>query len=203
MKDPTVLIDNHEFFSHIRIIVGMILGISMARLVGGVMQFLQSPGKKVDIYFVHFGWAVFVFLCIIHFWWFEFALFRIENWTFGLYFLLICYSVVFVMLSVMLFPDNIAELGGFREYFHGHGRWFYAIIIGMVVVDTLDTAVKGPDYYQRLYGLDYPLRQVLLVAGAAGGLVTKSERYHAVFVAAALIFQIAWIASLFGAVRSS
>lgn len=107
------------------------------------------------------------------------------------------------MLAVMLFPDNIGELGGFREYFHGHGRWFYVIIIGLVVVDTLDTVVKGPDYHRRLYGLDYPMRQLLLAAGAVGALVTKSERYHALFVAAALIFQIAWIASLFGAVGSS
>ncbi len=190
-------IDNHEIFSHIRVIVGMILGISMARLVGGAMSFLQRSSRKEQIYFIHFGWAVFVFLCIIHFWWFEFALVQIQQWTFGLYFVLICYSVVFVMLAVMLFPDNIADLGGFKEYFYGRGRGFYAIVIGLVIVDTLDTLLKGSDYYRRMYGVEYPIRQFLLAVGAAGGLITKSERYHASFVAVALLVQIAWIVSLF------
>jgi hypothetical protein len=195
-----VPIENHEIFTHIRVIVGMILGISIARLVDGAMRFLQKPATGEGIYFIHFGWAVFVFLCIIHFWWFEFALFGIERWTFEVYFVLICYSVVFVMLSVMLFPSDIAELGGFKKYFHGHGKRFYAIVVALVIVDTLDTALKGSAYYRRMYGLDYPVRQLLLAAGAVGGLIVRSERYHAVFVAIALVFQVAWILSLFAVI---
>ncbi len=118
-------------------------------------------------------------------------------------FVLICYSVVFVMLAVMLFPDTIAVPGGFKEYFNGHGRRFYAIVIAMVIIDTLDTLLKGPAYYRRMYGIDYPIRQLLLAAGAAVGLVVQSERYHALFVAAALLFQVAWIVSLFGVMGPS
>ena len=99
---------SHEIFIHIRIIIGMILGISLARLVSGVTRFIQHPGKE-RINVLHIGWAVFLFLAIIHFWWFEFALSRIEHWTFESYFLIICYAVVFVMLSAMIFPDNIGE----------------------------------------------------------------------------------------------
>lgn len=202
MADPYLPIDSREIFSHIRVIVGMILGISLARLVGGTVSFLQTPRKK-DVYLIHLGWAVFVFLCIIHFWWFEFALVQVRQWTFGLYFVLICYSVVFVMLAVMLFPDAGVVPGGFREYFNGHGRRFYAIAIGMVFIDTLDTLMKGPAYYRRMYGLDYAVRQVLLASGAAGGLFIESERYHAVFVSLALLFQIAWIVGLFGVIGSN
>jgi hypothetical protein len=139
----------------------------------------------------------------VNLWWFEFALLQIREWTFGLYFVLICYSVVFVMLAVMLFPDAVLVPGGFREYFNGYGRRFYAIVIGMVIIDTLDTLIKGPAYYRRMYGVDYPVRQVLLAAGAAGGLVIRSERYHALFVVVALLFQIAWIIGLFGVIGSN
>lgn len=201
MTDPFVPSDSREIFSHIRVIVGMILGISIARLVSGTVSFLQRS-RKDQIYFIHFGWAVFVFLCIIHFWWFEFALLQVRQWTFGLYFVLICYSVVFVMLAVMLFPDTVDVPGGFKEYFNGHGRRFYAIVIGLVIIDTLDTLLKGSAYYHRMYGIDYPIRQVLLAAGAAGGLLIQSERYHAAFVALALVFQVAWIVSLFDVIGS-
>ena len=105
MTNLNVPADSHETFTHIRIIIGMILGMGVARLVGGATRFMLNR-RKEDFYFIHVGWAIFVFLWIIHFWWFEFALLSIEQWTFEAYFLIICYSVVFVALSVMLFPDN-------------------------------------------------------------------------------------------------
>src|SRR5580698_8300349 len=98
MDVNNALSQSRDIFVHIRIIIGMILGLSVTRLVSGVTRFIQHPGKE-RINLLHLGWAIFIFLSIIHFWWFEFALFKIEQWTFEDYFLLICYSVVFVMLS--------------------------------------------------------------------------------------------------------
>jgi hypothetical protein len=187
---------SHEIFVHIRIIVGMVLGISVARLVTGVTRFLQHPGKE-KIYAVHLGWVAFLFLFIIHFWWFEFALSQIRIWTFPLDFLLICYSIVFVMLAAMLFPDQISEYKGFRDYFRQRRKWFYALLLILLLVDVVDTMTKGQSYYHHVYGWAYPVRQSLLVAGAAGALFVDSERYDAVFMAFALLFQIVWILTLF------
>ncbi len=188
--------ESHEIFVHIRIIVGMVLGISVARLVTGVTRFLQHPGKE-KVYAVHLGWVAFLFLFIIHFWWFEFALSQIRVWTFPLYFLLICYSIVFVMLAAMLFPDQISEYKGFRDYFRQRRKWFYALLLVLLLVDVVDTMTKGQSYYHHVYGWAYPVRQSLLVAGAAGALFVDSEHYDAVFVAFALLFQIVWILTLF------
>jgi hypothetical protein len=187
---------SHEIFVHIRIIVGMILGISIARLVSGVTRFIQHPGKE-RINLLHIGWAVFIFLAIIHFWWFEFALSRIEHWTFESYFLIICYAVVFVMLSAMIFPDNIGEHEGLKEYFWDRRKVFYVLVLILFSVDVLDTLLKGASYYRQIYGWYYPVRQSLLIGGTIGALLTASERYHVWFVAFALVFQIIWVASLF------
>ncbi|WP_454632993.1 hypothetical protein [Bradyrhizobium cenepequi] len=187
---------SHEIFIHIRIIVGMILGISIARLVSGVTRFLQHPGKE-RINLLHIGWAVFVFLAIIHFWWFEFALSRIERWTFEGYFLVICYAVVFVMLSAMIFPDNIGEHEGLKEYFWNRRNVFYVLLLVLFSVDVFDTLLKGANYYKQFYGWYYPARQTLLIAGTIGALLSASERYHVLFVAFALVFQIIWVVSLF------
>jgi hypothetical protein len=60
-------------FTHVRIIIGMVLGLSLARLINGGMQFVQHP-ELSRIYPVHLGWVIFVLISIIHFWWFEFYL---------------------------------------------------------------------------------------------------------------------------------
>lgn len=192
-SDPA---QSHEIFVHIRIIVGMILGISITRLVSGVTRFLQHPGKE-RTNLLHIGWAVFVFLWIIHFWWFEFALSKIERWTFESYFVLICYVVVFVMLSAMIFPDNVGEHQGLKEYFWNRRRIFYVLLLILLCVDILDTLIKGLGYYRQAYGWYYPVRQGLLIAGTLGGLLWSSQRYHAWFVAFAVAFQIVWILRLF------
>jgi len=191
--------ENHDIFVHVRIIIGMILGISVARLVSGVTRFIQDPGRD-RIYPAHLGWFLFLFLSIIHFWWFEFALTRIERWTFPVYFMLICYAVLFVMLATLLLPDQVTEVSGKRiheDSFRHRRRLFYILLLGLFLVDVLDTLAKGPDYYRHVYGWTYPVRQSFLIGGTIGALFAKSARYDTAFVGAALIVQIAWIVDLF------
>jgi hypothetical protein len=201
MNGNNALDQSHEMFVHIRIIIGMILGLSVSRLVSGVTRFLQHPEKE-RISLLHLGWAVFVFLSIIHFWWFEFALSRIEQWTFAAYLLLICYSVVFVMLSAMIFPDNVGDHTDLKEFFWNRRNVFYVLVLILFAIDVLDTMMKGSAYYYQFYGWYYPVRQCLLICGTIGALVSTSKRYHLLFVAFALVFQIAWIGSLFGVMGS-
>jgi len=186
---------SHEIFVHIRIIIGMVLGLSVARMVSGATRFIQHPGKE-KIYPVHFAWVICIFLFIIHFWWFEFALSQTRVWTFSLYFLLISYSIVFVMLAAMLFPDEIREYRGFQDYFSQRRGWFYALLLVLFVIDVIDTLVKGEKYYHH-YGIAYPIRQALLIAGAAGGMTFRSPRYDAAYAFCALAAQFVWIAVLF------
>lgn len=186
---------SHEIFVHIRIIIGMILGISVSRIIIGATRFIQHPGKE-KIYLTHFGWVIYIFLFIIHFWWFEFAHSQTKIWTFGLYLLLIFYAIIFAMLAAMLFPDHINEYDGFRGYFFQRRSWFYALFLTLLVVDVIDTYAKGQKYYHH-YGLAYPVRQFLLTMGAAGGLVFRSERYDIVYISLALAAQVVWIGVLF------
>jgi hypothetical protein len=76
MTQPIVPADG---FTHVRIIVGMVLGLSVARLVNGMTLFVQHPGQT-RIYPIHLGWAVFVLISIVHVWWFEFYLSQFATW---------------------------------------------------------------------------------------------------------------------------
>jgi hypothetical protein len=202
MDGNNAVVQNHEIFVHIRIILGMILGLSVARLVTGVTRFIQHPGKE-KVYFLHIGWAIYIFLSIIHFWWFEFALFAIKQWTFEAYFLLICYSVVFVMLSAMIFPDNMGDYTNLQEYFWSRRKIFYVLVLVLFATDVVDTIMKGSVYYyHQRYGWYYPVRQGVLIAGTIGALVTSSKLYNFLFVGFALLFEVVWIAILFDVIGS-
>ena len=105
-----------EIFLHIRVVMGIMLGMSMTRLLTGAARFVQHPGKQ-KIYWVHLGWVVSMLLTLIHFWWWEFRLYDIQNWNFQIYFFLIVYTIVLFLLCTLLFPDNIAEYSGYEDFF--------------------------------------------------------------------------------------
>lgn len=199
MTEP-IFASSHETFVHIRILIGMILGISVSRLVTGMTRFIQHPGREKP-YPVHIAWVVFVLCFIAHFWWFEFSLFEIQVWSFGTYLFLLVYAGVFAVIAALLFPDHIDEYNGFRGYFQARRRWFYSALLFLFVVDVIDTLLKGAGYYAQYYSWDYPLRQGVFIIGTALALVVKSETYQTALVYLMLLVQVVWLASLVGVAR--
>jgi hypothetical protein len=63
----------HEQFIHVRIIIGIVTGLTVTRLLTGLARFVQHPVRD-RIYLAHLAWSFFPLLAIVHFWWFEFGL---------------------------------------------------------------------------------------------------------------------------------
>jgi hypothetical protein len=117
-----------DLFVHLRIIIGVVTGLCITRLLTGLARFVQHPARQ-RLYLVHFGWVLFLLLAIVHFWWFEFGLSRIQRWTFEIYFFVICYAILFFFISTLLFPDGMEEFSGYADYFHARQRWFYGLLM--------------------------------------------------------------------------
>lgn len=184
-----------EVFVHLRIIIGMVLGLSLTRLVTGLTRFVQHP-RRDQIYPVHIGWVLFLLLSIIHFWWYEFALSTIRQWTFPVYFFLILYASLFVALASLLFPDRMDDYKGFEDYFQSRGRWFYSLLALLFAFDVVDTLIKGEAYFRSL-GLEYPLRQAIFAICAVIAVFLPSRRFQAAFVFIGLVYQVWWIIRLY------
>ena len=176
-----------ELFGHVRIIMATVMGLSVARLLNGLARFVQHP-KREQIYSVHLGWVLFLLLSVIHFWWFEFGLSRIETWTFPVYFFVLSYAALFFFVCAILFPDRMDEYAGYADYFQSRQRWFYGFLAALFVIDVIDTVLKGADHFRSL-GPEYPYKQAALFALAIVAMVVRNRRYHQIFVAAALIAQ--------------
>jgi hypothetical protein len=60
-----------DLYSHVRVLFSIILGLGVSHLLRGVARIMQHP-KQYRVYWVHLAWAIFLFLYLIHFWWWEF-----------------------------------------------------------------------------------------------------------------------------------
>lgn len=185
----------HDQFIHVRIIIGIVTGLSVTRLLTGLARFVQHPSRD-RIYLVHLGWALFLLLAIVHFWWFEFGLQRIEIWTFEIYLFIICYAALFFFVCALLFPDRMDEYSGFAEYFHSRQKWFYGLLGALFLADLLDTAIKGAEHFSA-FGIGYPIRQGVLFVLAIAAMFIADRRYHGAFVVVGLVAEVYWILSQF------
>jgi hypothetical protein len=189
------LADPSAFF-HVRMIMGMVLSLSIARLLTGVSIFVQHPGKN-RVSWLHLGWVAFMFLFLIHFWWFEFRLQRLEHIGFDVYAFIIGYSSLLFLLCCLLFPNEIAEYDGYEDYFMQRRKWFFGLLAITSLADLLDTAIKGSDYFLSL-GIEYPLRNAGLIALCVAAILVADRRLHIGLVALVLFFQVGWTIRAYG-----
>jgi len=106
-----------DLYSHVRVLFSILLGLGVSHLLRGLARIVQRP-KEYRVYWVHLAWALFLFLYLIHFWWWEFRLRQVTEWTFPRYFFIALYATPLYMLCTLLFPDEMADYRGFRDYFY-------------------------------------------------------------------------------------
>ena len=189
--DPTTA----EIFLHIRVVMGIVLGFGITRLLAGAAKFVQHPHRqRPDL--VHLGWAFSLLLMLVHFWWWEFWLSAIPMWTFGIYLFLIVYTIVLFLLCALLFPDDIAEYSGYRDYFMSRRQWFFGLLAVSYLLDLIDTLVKGRAHFEQ-FGPEYMIRIPAYVLLCLVAIKVSDRRFHVAFVVASLVYQVSFIFRLF------
>jgi hypothetical protein len=183
---------NVDLYLHVRVLISMILGLSVTRLVGGLAGFVQNPSRN-HLSMIHLGWVCWTLLSIVSFWWWEFGLRKIEPWTFGLYLFVCAYASVFFFLSAVLFPGDLAETKSYEEYFLSRRVWIFSFIALVQLMDIGDTWAKGEGYFGDLGG-EYPIGIAAYIVGSAIGALSKSRTVQFLLVAAALIYDISFMA---------
>ena len=183
-----------EFYLHVRVIIGLVIGMSITRSLAGFSGMVQHPGRR-KLYPVHLAWAFSILLAAAHLWWWEFRLSGV-SWTFALYVFIVGYASLYYFLTCLLFPDDLAEYAGFEDFFISRRKWFFGLLALSYLADVLDTVIKGHDYYVHL-GLEYPIRCVAYVALCGVAMFTTNRKFHAGFAAANLAYQISFILRLY------
>lgn len=181
----------HELFPHVRIVMGMIIGLGITRMLTGIAGFIQHP-DRYRVSMLHMLWVGSILLELVLFWWWEFGLSRIHNWSFGVYIFLIGYAIVLYLLSALLFPDNVAEYAGYEDFFINRRRWFFGLMATSFVLDVVDTLIKGTERWTQLSG-DYLIQVPIGLALCLVACVFAQRWVQMSMAAVHLAYQGYWI----------
>lgn len=179
-------------FVHNRIVIGMILSLSVAHLLKGIVKLIEHP-KKIKPYWVQLVWVAYVFLILIDFWWWEFQFKGVPEWNFGLYAFLIFYICIYFLICTMLFPENTSEYSGMKDYYYSRSTWLFTLLSLTFVIDIFDTLLKGKEHFTSL-GIEYPIRSSIEFVLCLLAIKIKKEWYHAALGIALILYTLSWIA---------
>ncbi|HEY5972222.1 MAG TPA: hypothetical protein VIT22_09645 [Pseudoxanthomonas sp.] len=182
-------------YLHVRILLGMVVGLALTHLLRNFARIIDRP-QRHKIYWVHALWACFMFLYLLHFWWWEFRLSHLLQWTFVLYLFVTLYALLLYLLCAVVFPEDMASHDGYRDYFFARRKWIFGLLALVFAVDLCDTWIKGEDYFHS-FGLEYPMRNSLYIVGSLVAIATRNRWYHAAFAVLALLYQLSWIVRQF------
>jgi hypothetical protein len=180
-----------DMYLHVRVLFSMILGLGVSWLLTGVARIVQHP-KEYKFYWVHLLWSFFLFIYLLHFWWWEYRLQGIQKWTFPLYVFIAFYAVLLFFLCVLMFPQEMQDYDSFKTYFYSRRKWIFSLMTTLFVVDLVDTLIKGHALQQELgtYHLLSYTRAALFIPLSAVAIKVSSERFHVVFAIVATLYEL-------------
>jgi hypothetical protein len=184
-----------EVFSHIKYVIAITLSFSIAHLLRGTVKFIQHPNRAKP-YITHLLWVIYMYLTLIHFWWFEYRLTAITQWYFFSYFFIILYITNYYVICTILYPDDINDYKDYKDYFFSRKTWFFGLLSVAFIADIFDTLIKGQEYFNRL-GWEVPARDLSLVILCFVGIKVKSPKFHLGLVIAFILYELFFIARLY------
>ena len=187
--------ETEPVFLHIRVVMGIILGLSITTLLKGLAQIIEHPQRR-GCSALHLCWVVWTLVSLVTFWWWEFRLVEVHRWTFEIYLFVITYCATWFLLCALLFPDSMLDYTSYEDFFYSRRGWFFGLLATTYLLDVVDTLLKGPEHFAR-FGNEYLFRTPVFVVLCIAAIVVHDRRFHIAFVAAALIYQISFILRLF------
>ena len=188
-----------ETFEYIKSVISIILGLSLAKLLQSAVKMVQHPGRTKP-YWVHLLWALYIFLVLVHFWWWEYNLKKVTAWSFEAYFFLILYITTYFTLCALLWPDDLKDYKErYEDYFYSRKKWFFAVLAFSFLADVVDTLLKGKSYFlQNTW--EYPVRNGLHFLLCIVAMYVSNRRFHALLVIGFILYELTYILRLFNTV---
>ena len=179
---------NSDLYLHVRVVISIIVSLCITTLLSGFAQFVQHP-RRERVSILNLGWAASLLLWIIHFWWWEFRLSMIENWTFASYFFVILYAILFYFLCTLLFPSDLRDYAGYEDYFLSRRIWFFGFLAATFLADVVDTKLKGTAYLHS-FGIEYPISIIANLIICIIAMITPNRRVQLTLLAISSIFNL-------------
>ena len=185
-------------FEYISTLLSIIIGLGITHLLVGISRLINNP-KGVRIYWVHLVWTFSIFTYMVFFWWWEYKLNSISDWTFQIYLFIIIYAVLLFLLCVLNMPFHFPE--NFKDHYYSTRKWFFLIFITINVVDLIDSGIKGRDYLINL-GFEYILNISASIILSIAAIISRNKTIHAIIAVLYGIYQFWYAITAFNALSN-
>lgn len=182
-------------FDYVMTLAAVVIGLALTHLMQVIGRIVENP-RATKVWWVHLLWVAHTVLLSVFWWWFEFGLRTTPVWTFQLYAFVLGYAFLIYLVCTILFPSDFGEHRDFREYFLSRRRWFFGLLITLLIVDVIDTLLKGWAHFTSL-GLEYPISQAAFMLLCLAGLISRRDRVQALVVILALGYLILRVVRFF------
>lgn len=169
-------------FEYVMVLVSIIIGLGIAHIllgVGGIIDRNSGRGERLELSLAHAFWVGFCFMWMVMFWWWEYRFSsRVSDWTMGLYLFLVIYAVTLFLIAVVLVPRTWDDVTSLRVYFLRQRNWFYGLLILMIVLDQIDSYLKGGIEYILEVGVSNIAFSLAIILSAFVGIKSENIRFH-------------------------
>ena len=146
-------------FEYAMVLISIIVGLGVTHILsslGSAVHRLRHHGSPIHLEITYLTWVGFIFVWLVHFWWFEFKWSELApEFGVGLFFFLVLYAVSLFTLAVILVPHRLSVVDDSWEYFLSIRPWFYGGLLVVNAIDLADTFMKGVEWGSRLSFLSH------------------------------------------------
>ena len=174
-----------EIFSYVMVLASVIAGLAITQLLQCVAGTVQYPGQYKP-YWVHLIWVAYAFEYVALWWWYEYNFVKLGHWSFALYLFVLLYAVLIYLMCAVLAPLSLRNFESFKAYYYSRRRWFLGLAALVILFDVGDTLSKGTGHFLDL-GPHYWIGALGFPIAYAGGMVTRSQRYHGALALVSLV----------------
>lgn len=174
-------------FEFLAVFISIVIGLGVTHILYGLARIIYNRERK-QFASVHFVWTLNILLILLLNWWVFFLWVEHRSWSFDIYLLLIAWGIALYMLSVVLYPPDIRSNESYDELFEQNRKWLLGTFVVFVLLDIVQTAVRG-QLFQPKYYLPFVSHYVVL---ALTGIFVGNRRYQVFFAWYLLITLVLW-----------
>ncbi len=184
-----------DVFSYLAAYLSLVLGLAVARVLAGLVELIQSR-DRVQWYWLHVAWALFIVLATASQWWILVGWRDDVRFTFHFYLFLLISPFLLYVLAALVSPriahDERVDL---ERAFYRNRVWFFPILALLAATEYVATLLRSGF---RTMGWGFTVFMAAAVAVVLSGAVAKGRRYHAaLFIVVLVMWAAVWY--LFGA----
>src|ERR1700730_1098336 len=174
-------------FNFLAIFVSVIFGLGVTHVLAGAGRAFYRR-KQFPIDEVHLVLTGATLVILVLNWWVFFFWQTRTQWTFEVFLILMAWTASFYMLAIFLYPPDLPDSHTYREIFDRTRSGYYGSLIASVLLDILQTAIRGGLLNPRWY-LPFVGHYAVLATVAMGLRKRSFDRFFAWYL---LIKLLAW-----------